>query len=480
MMVGGILGVWLYAKRLPAKPPPTPPVFSVAPTPHGLPPHAMPVPSPSLLADPSPAPPKQAGKPTLTMPTSIAPFPQDADAPVPVEAGHPLWGGRDAFVTATVFADLECPHSVLLVRELLRLKGKVGDRLRLHYRHRTLSQHAEGLIAARALAEIHVSRGEQAFWQALTALVRRGEPLEPGSLRAALSDAGFAGFPLAAPLSRAEGVLAADATLATRLYVRDTPTLFVNGQRASGEVSLPVLEQLVERERRQAFLLLAAGTPPSDVYGDRTRKNLLSLGEDPPQRTCVPLEQAPVTGPPAALVTVVEFSELECEACRQGDAALRSVMKAHPSEVRVVWKHFPLPQHQRARLAAGVALAARKLGGDRAFFSVTRSLLEKKSTLDDDSLSRAAADAGVDAVAVLAEAKKLTYERNIELDVKLADELGITGAPTYFVNGHRVPGALPEPEFKQLIERELTLARRVRSQTRAGVDELACGALPKR
>jgi protein-disulfide isomerase len=159
---------------------------------------------------------------------------------------------------------------------------------------------------------------------------------------------------------------------------------------------------------------------------------------------------------------------------------LRSVTKAHPSEIKLVWKHFPLPQHQRARLAAGVALAARKLGGDRAFFSVTRALFDQKSNLDDEALSRAATAAGVDAEAVLREAKKLVHERRIELDVKAADDLGITGAPTYFVNGHRVPGALPEAALRQLVERELALARRVRAQTRAGVDELACGALAKR
>jgi protein-disulfide isomerase len=481
-MIGGILGVWLYAKRLPVKPPPTPPVFSVGPTPPGSPPFALPAPTPppSLLAEPPPPVPKPEGKAPLSLPVAIAPFPQDALAPVPVESGHPLWGGRDAFVTATVFADLECPHSVLLVRELLRLKGKLGDRLRLHYRHRPLSQHAEGLAAARALSEIHLTRGEQAFWQALTAIVRRGEALEPGALPALLGPAGFAGFPLASPLARAEGVLVDDAGLSTRLYVRETPTLFVNGQRAAGEVPPPVLEQLVERERRQAFLLLAAGTPPSDVYGARTRKNLLNLGEDPPQRTCLPLDDAPVIGPDAALVTIVEFSELECDACRQGESALRSVTKAHPSEIRLVWKHFPLPQHQRARLAAGVALAARKLGGDRAFFNVTRALFDQKSNLDDEALSRAATAAGVDADAVLREAKKLVHERRIELDVKAADDLGITGAPTYFINGHRVSGALPESELKQLVERELALARRVRAQTHAGVDELACGALSKR
>jgi protein-disulfide isomerase len=479
VMVGGIIGVWVYARRHPAPPAPSPPTFAVPPTPGPLPapPKLLPAPEEASSDDSAPstpAPPPSARKP-LSLPLAIAPFLEDAGAPVPVEAGHPLWGGRDAFVTATVFADLECPHSVELVRELLRLKARQGDELRLQYRHLPLSQHAEGRAAARALAEIHATRGEQAFWHVLTSLVRRGEPLEPGGLGPALTQAGFSGYPLASPLPRVEAALAADAELATRLFVRETPTLFVNGERASGMIPREALERVVERERRSAYLVLASGVPPSGVYADRTKKNLLNLGADPPERTCIPFDDAPVLGPENALITFVEFSELECEPCRQGDSALRAVVRAHPNDVRVVWKHFPLPQHLRARLAAGVALAARKRGGDAAFWSVTRSLLEPKTTLDDESLAKAVTSAHLDADALLEEAKRRSYDSSIDIDVKLADELGLTGAPTYFVNGSKLPGALPEAELKFFIEGELAIARRVRAQTGATVHDLACG-----
>jgi protein-disulfide isomerase len=215
--------------------------------------------------------------------------------------------------------------------------------------------------------------------------------------------------------------------------------------------------------------------PPARVYSERTRKNLLNLGEEPPARACVPVNGAPARGPEGALVTIVEFTDLECELCRQGELSLESVLKTYASDVRVVWRNFPLPQHRRARLAAGVALAARGAAGERAFWSTTHALFEPHSVLDDESLTRALTHAGFDAAALLAASKAGGFEAIIDGDVRLAEKLGVSGAPTYFVNGHQVPGALPPAELSALLARELGLARRVRAQGAGNVAELACG-----
>lgn len=474
MMIGGIIGVWIYARRLPA--PARAPVVAGAPAP--------PLPAPPPLAAPAPSDPgsttptPEASTPErrpLSLPVAIAPYPDDAGAPVPVVGGHPLWGGRDAFVTITMFADLESPHSIALLRELLPLKVQLCDELRLAFRHLPEADHNEARLAARALAEIHVTRGEQALWHALAAIARRGEALGPGVLADVLAEAGLPGFPLASPNARAEAALEDDGELATLLFVRDTPTLFLNGQRITGFVPRPALAAAVERERRTAYLSLANGTPPASVYTERTRKNFLNFGVDPPVRECVKGGDSPASGPVNAAVTVVEFSDFECELCRQGDAALHAVLKSHASEVRVVWKNFPLPQHHRARLAAGVALAARRLGGDSAFWVVTRALLEPRVKLDDDELTRAAARSGLDATKLLSVARGGTYDAEIDRDIKLGEGLAVSGAPTYFVNGQRVDGALPEPELRALVERELLLGRRVRTQGSGFVADLACG-----
>jgi protein-disulfide isomerase len=474
LMIGGITAVWLYARRLPAR---TATVSAA-----GAAPPSMPIPSPPELAAPEPedsalpAPTASApARPKLVLPVAITPFPDDASAPVPVLGGHPLWGGRDAFVTVTVFADLENAESIALLREILPLKAQLGAELRVMYRSLPASDHAAARVAARALAEIHATRGEQAFWHALAAIVRRGDPLGPGLLESVLDDAGLPGYPLPSPNARAEAGLADDIELATLLYVRETPTSFVNGARLTGFVPRVALGEIVERERRAAYLALAGGTPPAAVYTERTRKNLLNLGADPPGRACVPDGDSPALGAPGALVTVVEFSDLECELCHQGDAALAAVRKARPNDLRVVWKNFPLPQHHRARLAANVAFAARRFGGDTAFWAVMRALLDPGATLDEEGLTRAVARAGLDGSQILSAAHDGTFDASIDTDVKLAESLGISGAPTYFVNGQKVDGALSEPELRALVDKELALGRRVRTQGAGAVSELACG-----
>src|SRR6185369_10338880 len=210
-MVCGVVAVIVFAHRLPPPAPPAAPVVMPAPVP---PAPVVPTPPPAAPGRATPSDSSEPLRPTLTLPAPVTPFVEDATAAVPVEAGHPLWGSRTASVTLTLFGDFECPHTVQLLREVLRLKARQGDGLRIAFRHRPLSQHAEGLRAARALAEIHVTRGEQAFWHALSAIARYGEPLEAGVLVTVLNAAGFDDFPLASPVARAEGQLASDAELA--------------------------------------------------------------------------------------------------------------------------------------------------------------------------------------------------------------------------------------------------------------------------
>ncbi|HEY3495099.1 MAG TPA: thioredoxin domain-containing protein [Polyangiaceae bacterium] len=472
LMLAGVAGVYLYARRhplalttssasAPLPPPvPVPPPLPVAPAP--------PIAAPSAPATAELVP------PTLV----VRPFPEDAAAPVPVQFGHPLWGARDAPVTLTVFADLECPHSVPFVRTILSEKARRGDKLRLAFRHLPLSQHQEGTEAARALAEIHSARGEPAFWRALAEIVRSGQPLEPGALGPLLAGAGLSAFPSEPAPAVVESALEEDAVLAVRLFVRSTPTVFVNGTRLEGFQTAAVLSEAVTRELQAAYLTLASGVAPNELYSQRAKKNLLNLGDDPPGRACVPAGDSPAQGAAEPLVEFVEFTDLECELCREGEAALAKVFRGHAAEMRVVWKNFPLPQHPLARKAASFALEARRAGGDTAFFAVTSALLERGAAPDENGLARAAQRAKVDLQALLAAAEGGAHEARIAADLELARTLGLTGAPTYFVNGRKIAGAVSAGELEAIVRAELALARKVRAKGAGNVAELACAADP--
>lgn len=475
LMIAGGAAVYVYAKRHPlataagsasARPVKAPPVG---------PKHAFPTPVPSQTAASPPV--ASATGSALSPAVGSAPFAEDALAVVPVEANRPLWGTRDAPVTLTLFADLECPHSVALLRSVLAEKAKRGDALRLAFRHLPLSQHAAGERASKALAQIHVAEGTPSFWRVLREIVRRGEPIDQLGLDAAISAAGLSAYPISPLPPAVERVIEEDAVLAVRLFVRSTPTLFVNGIRLDGFQPSNVLGETVARELRAAELALAGGMKNSELYSNRSRKNLVNLGEDPAERYCVPVDDSPARGAGKdALVTIVEFSDFECQVCRQGEAALAPVLRAHARELRGVWKNFPLPQHQRARRAANFALEAQKVGGDPAFFAVASSLLLPGVIPDDAALDRAAVAARIEASPLFAAAERGAHEARIDRDVKLARALGVTGAPSYFVNGRKIAGALPSAELAALVREELALARRVLAQGPRSVTELACSA----
>jgi protein-disulfide isomerase len=470
LMFAGVAAVYVYAKRHPLAAASSP---ASSPLPPSIAPPVVPVPPPVTT---SPAPPPAREVEARAPATATPPFAEDASAPVPVQAGHPLWGGRDAPVTLTIFADLECPHSVPLVRNVLSEKARRGDKLRLVFRHLPLSQHQEGTRAALALAEIHAARGEAAFWRALRELVRGGEPLEAGALATRLGAAGIEGFPVEPAPPNVEAALNDDAVLAVRLFVRATPTLFVNGVRLEGFQPASVLSEAVSRELQAAYLTLASGVAPNELYGERARKNVLNLGDDPPGRTCVPVGDSPVLGAKQPLVDLVEFTDLECELCRDGEAAVAKVFRAHAQEMRLVWKNFPLPQHPLAKRAAAFALEARRAGGDAAFFAVTSALLERGAAPDEKGLARAAERVRLDLASLIAAAEGGAHDARIAADLELSRSLGLTGAPTYFVNGRKIPGAVSAAELESIVRAELALARRVRAKGAGSVPELICNA----
>jgi protein-disulfide isomerase len=463
VMVGGLSFVYIHAKRF-TKPSATVPAV---PGPSAPPRMAAPVPK----APAPPAEPRERALPFIAVP----PFSEDRTALVPVVPNRPLWGPREAPVTVTVFGDLACPHTVSLLRGLLGEKLRRGNEIRLAFRHFPLSQHAQGQRAAETLAAIYLSHGDHAFWSALAALLRYGGAVDAGVLENSLAAAELEVSPAELEAPGVKGALETDRVLGTSLYVRETPTVFVNGQRLEGYPSAPALKEVLDQELKASYLTLASGVGPAALYRARTAKNLVNLGDDPPARACVRTGASPARGLATAPVTVVEFSDLECELCRKGAESLRAALARHPSEVRAVWKHFPLPQHDKARYAASFALEARRLGRDPGFFAVIDALLTPGTVLDDPTLSRAAKRARLEPEALFAGAGSTKHDAEIDADIAEARTLKVTGAPTYFVNGRPIAGALSGPELEAILREEIALARRVRSQGAGNVGDLACG-----
>jgi protein-disulfide isomerase len=183
--------------------------------------------------------------------------------------------------------------------------------------------------------------------------------------------------------------------------------------------------------------------------------------EDPRAVYRVPVEGSPAKGPADALVTVVESSDFQCPYCKRGADTLKQLERAYPGQLRIVFKHNPLPMHPKALPAALIAEAVRDQGGDAAFWGMHDKLFELAPGFDEAALDAAVADLGVDASKAKDAVQARTAQARIERDQKLVMSLGATGTPAFFINGRKLVGAQPLDKFRAVVDEELAKARRL-------------------
>ncbi|HEY4026154.1 MAG TPA: Na+/H+ antiporter NhaA [Candidatus Dormibacteraeota bacterium] len=143
-------------------------------------------------------------------------------------------------------------------------------------------------------------------------------------------------------------------------------------------------------------------------------------------------------GPDEAPVTLVEYGDFECPYCGQAEPVVRELLR-DSGDVRYVWRHLPLTDvHPRAQLAAEASEAAAAQG---AFWEMHDLLLAHQDALRPDELAGYAEQLGLDVERFEKDLRKPAGARRVSADVDSADLSGVSGTPTFFVNGRRLHGA---------------------------------------
>jgi protein-disulfide isomerase len=149
-------------------------------------------------------------------------------------------------------------------------------------------------------------------------------------------------------------------------------------------------------------------------------------------------ERDHLRGPEQAPVTVIEYGDFECPFCGQAEPVVRELL-ADFGDVRYVWRHLPLNDvHPNAQLAAEAAEAA---AGQGAFWEMHDLLLDRQSDLRVPDLIRYARELGLDVERFRNDLRAHTGADRIAEDIDSADLSGVSGTPTFFINGRRHHGA---------------------------------------
>jgi protein-disulfide isomerase len=165
----------------------------------------------------------------------------------------------------------------------------------------------------------------------------------------------------------------------------------------------------------------------------------------------VPLGDSPGRGGAAPRVTLVAFSEFQCPFCARVTPTLEQLQRSYGDDLRVVFKHRPLPFHDRALPAALAAEAAREQG---KFWEMHDKLFANQRALGDAELETYATQVGLDVPRWKAAMAAPSTRARIDADAALADQLAVDGTPSFFINGRPLVGAQPLGRFKALIDEE--------------------------
>lgn len=175
------------------------------------------------------------------------------------------------------------------------------------------------------------------------------------------------------------------------------------------------------------------------------------------QRAQVSTNGAPSKGAEKAQVTIVKFEDFECPFCKNVQPALAAVLKQYNGKVRVVHKDLPLEAiHPQAQLAAE---AARCAGDQNKFWEYHDTLYAKAPKFAADDLKAYAKDMSLDTTKFDQCLTSGKYRALIQKDLSEGAQLGLTGTPTFFINGREISGALPVESFAAIIDEELGQAK---------------------
>lgn len=176
---------------------------------------------------------------------------------------------------------------------------------------------------------------------------------------------------------------------------------------------------------------------------------------EPERRYEVAVGPSPVKGDEKAAVTIVEWSDFQCPFCSRVAPTLARIEKEYGDQVKLVFKHLPLPMHTKAPAAHAAAEAAHRQG---QFWEMHDRIFAAQSRMDPGHFVAYAQEMGLDVDRFRDDVDSAGVKKQIDADMAQATELGVRGTPSFFINGRFLSGAQPFEAFKRIIDEELRKA----------------------
>jgi len=223
--------------------------------------------------------------------------------------------------------------------------------------------------------------------------------------------------------------------------------LFVYSDKGILEETIPVDPTM---DRIASSGLQAANIPDRIYLTSNKNKTVQTLTLD--FSVSLNTQGDPFLGPENAPVIIVAFSDFECPYCGTVGTLFEEVLAKYPKDVKVVFKQFPLTMHKQAQGAALASLAAHRQG---KFWQYHDLLFENQKSLSEAKYTELAKKLNLDLEKFNRDSKSPATLQDLERDMADAQQAGVRGTPTIFVNGRRLKERNIR-DLQQMITQELS------------------------
>ncbi|MFK7802330.1 MAG: DsbA family protein [Anaerolineae bacterium] len=243
--------------------------------------------------------------------------------------------------------------------------------------------------------------------------------------------------------------------------VTGTPAFFIDGYFISGAQPFEVFDLVVSN--------VEDGTI-EDLFRSSYEQQIERYKEQLAQQEAQQAQPAPPTGPvevstegdpfvgdPDAPVTIIEFTDFQCPFCARHHENTYPFLISNYVEtgfVKYVFKQFPLNFHPEADEASEAALCA---NDQSAYLDMHNKLFETQQEWSGnpaflDLFVTYASEIGLDTATFAECLNSGTYTERVQAQLQEGFELGVSGTPTFFINGNIFVGAQPIQNFAQAID----------------------------
>jgi len=202
-------------------------------------------------------------------------------------------------------------------------------------------------------------------------------------------------------------------------------------------------EQIMDRRRdkaRKAFVESLRKQENAQVMLDSPSAQVATTG-------------APSLGPANAPVKIIEFADYQCPYCKQVHPDLQRLREEFPQQTVLVYEDFPLPMHPFAEKAAEASHCAEE---QNKFWEYHDALFQHNGPLDADALKGISHSLNLDQAKFTQCLDSGKEAPTVAKGLAEGKKLGLTGTPTFFINGHMAAGATKYDALKELVTHQLS------------------------